>query len=71
MLTFQGGIYTNYFKEALRNRLGSGASESTIDSVYNSIVASDLPSWGTPERIAANSAVSVHNGCDESNINLS
>lgn len=55
-----GGIYTNYFLEALRHRMGPDASSSTINSIYNSIAASELPAWGTPERIAANYAVSVY-----------
>lgn len=53
-----GGIYTNYFKDALRERMGSGTPAATIDAIYNSIIASDLPAWGTPERLAANAAVS-------------
>lgn len=52
-----GGIYTNYFKEALRDRMSSGTSAATIDSIYNSIDSSDLPAWGSVERIAANAAV--------------
>ena len=53
-----GGIYTNYFKSALYKHMGDNTSASVVDSIYNSIVSSDLPSWGTTERIAANAAVS-------------
>ena len=52
-----GGIYTNTFRGALRHRLGSGASEETIDSLFNSITGV-LPAWGTAERTAVNMAVS-------------
>jgi len=38
-----GGLYTNIFLPALRSRLGAGASETVINSVYNSITAADLP----------------------------
>lgn len=57
-----GGIYTNYFIPALRKHLGSGASETTINAVYNSITSAELPAWDTAQRIAANAAVSAfHN----------
>lgn len=52
-----GGIYTNTFKEALRDHLGSGVSQETIDSLFNSITGV-LPEWGTAERTAVNMAVS-------------
>lgn len=51
-----GGIYTDTLKERLRFRMGSGANEAVIDSVYNSITGT-LPAWGSPERTAINSAV--------------
>lgn len=53
-----GGIYTNYFKSALHSRLGNGATDSLVDSVYNSILAADLPTWGSTQRVAVNAAVS-------------
>ncbi|KAL1303078.1 hypothetical protein AAFC00_006522 [Neodothiora populina] len=56
--TTAGGIYTNNFKEALRNRMGDKASPQTIEAIYNSILASDLPAWGTAERTATNLAYS-------------
>ncbi|KAI0702931.1 major facilitator superfamily domain-containing protein [Cerioporus squamosus] len=52
-----GGIYTNTFKGALRNNLGSGASQETIDALFNSITGV-LPEWGTAERTAVNIAYS-------------
>lgn len=51
-----GGIYTNTFKDQLQKALGSGASSTVVDSVFNSIVGV-LPAWGSPERIAINDAV--------------
>lgn len=53
-----GGIYTNYFVQALRERMPSGTSATVINDIYNSIAASELPTWGSVERIAANDAVS-------------
>lgn len=53
-----GGVYTNYFLEALRRFMPSGTAESTIEAVYNSVVASDLPAWGSVQRVAANAAYS-------------
>lgn len=53
-----GGIYTNQFMPALRRHLGAGASETVINGIYNSLLAADLPAWGTSERVAANAAVS-------------
>jgi hypothetical protein len=54
-----GGIYTNKFIPALRSHLGgSSADETIVQSVYNSIASAALPDWGTPQRIAANAAVS-------------
>jgi MFS family permease len=58
-----GGIYSNTFKEQLRNTLGANVSVATVDSIYNSIVGV-LPAWGTADRIAINVAVScAHRGC--------
>lgn len=55
--TIAGGIYTNTFRDRLRVRLGDGASQATIDSVFNSVTGV-LPAWGSPERIAIDFAVS-------------
>lgn len=55
--TIAGGIYTNTFKERLRHRLGAGASQATIDEVYNSVTGT-LPAWGSVQRTAINLAYS-------------
>lgn len=56
--TIAGGIYTNTFKDRLRIRLASSASQATIDSVFNSVTGI-LPAWGSAERIAIDFAVSL------------
>ncbi|GAB7353857.1 hypothetical protein MBLNU459_g4219t2 [Dothideomycetes sp. NU459] len=53
-----GGIYTNYFLGALRRHMAVSTSETTIRAIYNSIVSSLLPAWGSTQRIAANAAYS-------------
>lgn len=53
-----GGIYTNYFLEALRTHMGSGTSEATIQAIYESITSTLLPAWGTLQRVTANDAYS-------------
>lgn len=57
-----GGIYTNYFEDALRKYMGADTPEATINAIYNSITSSLLPTWGTPERTAANNAVRPSQG---------
>ena len=52
-----GGIYSGTFKTQLAEQLGSGASQTLINSVYNSITGV-LPVWGSVERIAIDQAVS-------------
>lgn len=52
-----GGIYTNTLKPALWKHLGVDASESMVDSLFNSITGV-APAWGTPERTAVNLAFS-------------
>ncbi|KAM0550280.1 hypothetical protein ACHAPJ_008950 [Fusarium lateritium] len=53
-----GAIYNNRFVKELSHYLGSDASQSTIQTLYQSISASALPPWGSPERIAATLAYS-------------
>ncbi|KAK0384644.1 hypothetical protein NLU13_8730 [Sarocladium strictum] len=52
-----GGIYSNTLKQALRRHLGDGASDSMVESLFNSITRV-VPAWGTPERTAVNLAFS-------------
>lgn len=52
-----GGIYTGTFESQLAAELGTGSSQSLIDSVYNSITGI-LPLPGSVERIAIDQAVS-------------
>lgn len=52
-----GGIYTGTFKGQLAKELGSGASQSLIDTLFNSITTG-IPEWGTPERVAISTAYS-------------
>lgn len=52
-----GGIYTGTFKSQLANELGPGASQSLIDTLFNSITAG-IPTWGTADRIAISKAYS-------------
>lgn len=51
-----GGIYTNTFKDQLKHSLGSKATPTLVNSLFESIVGV-LPEWGSPERIAINDAV--------------
>lgn len=52
-----GGIYTGTFKSQLAKELGHGASQTLIDTLFNSITAG-IPEWGTPDRIAISKAYS-------------
>ena len=52
-----GGIYTNTITQALLNHLGKTATSEQIQSLANSITGT-VPSWGSPERMAVNLAVS-------------
>lgn len=52
-----GGIYTGTFKTQLAKELGSGASRSLINTLFNSI-SDGVPAWGTSERISINHAYS-------------
>jgi MFS family permease len=52
-----GAIYTGTFREQLAAQLGDNATPEVIDALFNSITTL-IPDWGTPDRIAINSAVS-------------
>lgn len=52
-----GGIYSGTFKTQLAEQLGSSASQTLIDGVYNSITGV-LPVWGSVKRIAIDQAYS-------------
>jgi MFS family permease len=56
--SISGGIYTSTFKDELRKQLGSGATSTVVDTLFNSIVGV-LPDWGSTERIALNVAVRI------------
>ncbi|KIW17014.1 hypothetical protein PV08_04205 [Exophiala spinifera] len=53
-----GGIYSGSFKDALRHHLGSGATDTIVDAVFESITSTDIPAQGTPQRKAVNLAYS-------------
>ncbi|KAK6379773.1 hypothetical protein LTS17_005846 [Exophiala oligosperma] len=53
-----GGIYSDSFKSALRHHLGSGASDTVVDAVFQSITSTDIPAEGTPQRKAVDLAYS-------------
>lgn len=53
-----GGIYTNTIGEALKSHLGNEATVALIQTLSNSITGV-APTWGSPERIAVNLAVSL------------
>ncbi|KAJ9139362.1 Major facilitator superfamily domain-containing protein [Pleurostoma richardsiae] len=50
-----GAIYTSTFREELAKQLGSRATPELIDALFNSITTL-VPDWGTPDRIAINTA---------------
>lgn len=56
--SYAGAIYNTYFRERLRARLGTNASEEVVNAVYQSITAARIPAKGTAERIAVDAAVS-------------
>jgi MFS family permease len=58
--TIAGAIYTNTMRKALVKSLGADATSTLVNSLYNSITG-ELPTWGSPDRIAINFAVSHHN----------
>lgn len=53
-----GSIYTSTFKDALRHRLGADATDALVDTIFNSITSTSIPSWGSPDRVAAAMAYS-------------
>ncbi|KAH8597142.1 hypothetical protein B0O99DRAFT_508405 [Bisporella sp. PMI_857] len=53
-----GAIYTGTFREELAKQLGSRSTPELIEALFNSINL-DVPAWGSPERIAINTAVSI------------
>ena len=55
--SISGSIYTNTFKRELGKELGTGASQTLINEIYNSI-AGVLPGCGTTDRVALGYAVS-------------
>jgi hypothetical protein len=52
-----GGIYTNTLRPSLWKQLGGNSTRELVDELFNSITGV-LPTWGTPERVAVNFAVS-------------
>lgn len=46
------------FKDALRHHLGSGATDTIVDAVFESITSTDIPAEGTPQRKAVDLAYS-------------
>lgn len=53
-----GGIYTNTLKDALWNRLGSSATDTLVNTLFNSITSIDLTEVGTAQREAISLAYS-------------
>ncbi|EPE05642.1 siderochrome-iron transporter [Ophiostoma piceae UAMH 11346] len=55
-----GAIYTGTFPGQLRKYLGDMATPELINDVVNSIT-SNIPAWGTPERMAISTALPQYN----------